>query len=59
MIDDISPSKMKECYQFVERQISVSWEDLKEDSEDIQMLEAMKNDPDCNVFTKAYEINWE
>lgn len=62
VIDDISPSKMKECYQFVERQVSVSWEDLKEeeaDSEDIQMLEAMKNNPDCNVFTKAYEINWE
>ncbi len=39
----------------------VSWDDIEEaepDEIDMQMLQAIKNDPDCHEFTAESEIDW-
>lgn len=38
------------------------WEDIEEeepDEIDIQMLESIRNNPDCHVFTNENDINWD
>ncbi len=40
----------------------VSWDDIEEeapDAIDLQMLQAIDEDPECHEFTKESDINWE
>lgn len=39
----------------------VTWdaiEEIEPDAIDLQMLKALENDPECHVFTKESDINW-
>lgn len=52
--DDIN-SKMKGV-------LNTSWDDIEEvepDEIDLQMLKAIEEDPECHIFTKESEINWD
>lgn len=47
------------CYR---QKYSPSWDDVEEecpDEIDLQMLEAIKSDPDCQEFTNEKDINWD
>ena len=41
--------------------MEVSWDDIEEgapDAIDLQMLEEIEKDPECHVFTKEENIDW-
>ena len=49
-------------WNLIQKKYTPSWDDIKEeepDAIDIQMLEAIKNDPDCREFTKENDIIWD
>ncbi len=49
-------------WKLIEKKYAPSWEDIEEeepDSIDIQMLEAIRNDPDCHEFTNGKDIEWD
>ncbi len=49
-------------WKLIEKKYAPSWEDIEEeepDSIDIQMLEAIRNDPDCHEFTNEKDIEWD
>lgn len=49
-------------WKLIEKKYAPSWEDIEEeepDSIDIQMLEAIRNDPDCHEFTSEKDIEWD
>lgn len=42
--------------------LNTSWDDIEEvepDEIDLQMLKAIEEDPECHIFTKESEINWD
>lgn len=49
-------------WNLIVKKYSPSWDDIEEeepDEIDLQMLEAIKNDPDCHEFTKESDIQWD
>lgn len=49
-------------WELIEKKFSPSWDDIEEempDEIDIQMLEAIKNDPECHEFTREQDIVWD
>lgn len=49
-------------WNLIVKKYSPSWDDIGEeepDEIDLQMLEAIKNDPDCHEFTKESDIQWD
>lgn len=49
-------------WEMIEEKFTPSWNTIEEvmpDEIDIQMLEAIKNDPECHEFTKEQDIIWD
>lgn len=49
-------------WNLIVEKYSPSWENIQEeepDETDLQMLEAIKNDPDCHEFTSESDIQWD
>ena len=49
-------------WKLIEKKYAPSWEDIEEeepDSIDIQMLVAIRNDPECHEFTNEKDIKWD
>ncbi len=57
----MSNSDAEDFWKLIEKKLSPSWDDIEEevpDDLDLQMLEAIKNDPECNEFTNEENISW-
>ncbi|WP_286080671.1 hypothetical protein [Parablautia intestinalis] len=49
-------------WNLIVKKYDPSWNDIEEeepDEADLQMLEAIKNDPDCHEFTNESDIKWD
>ncbi len=49
-------------WKLIEKKFSPSWEDIEEempDEIDLQMLNAIKHDPECHEFTREQDIDWD
>lgn len=57
----MSDADAENFWDIIVKKYSPSWDDVEEecpDEIDLQMLEAIKNDPDCQEFTNEKDINW-
>lgn len=48
--------------EIIKSKFRTSWDDIEEiepDEIDLQMLKAIEEDPECHIFTKESEINWD
>ncbi len=58
----MSDADAENFWDIIVKKYSPSWDDIEEecpDEIDLQMLEAIKNDPDCQEFTNEKDINWQ
>lgn len=49
-------------WRLIEKKFSPSWDDIEEeapDEIDLQMLEAIKHDPECHEFIREQDIVWD
>jgi len=58
----MSDSDAEEFWEIIKGKFRTSWDDIEEiepDEIDLQMLKAIEEDPECHIFTKESEINWD
>lgn len=58
----MSDSDAEEFWKIIKGRFRTSWDDIEEvepDEIDLQMLKAIEEDPECHIFTKENEINWD
>lgn len=49
-------------WELIEKNFSPSWDSIEEiepDEIDMQMLDAIKHDPECHEFTREQDIDWD
>ena len=57
----MSNSDAESFWELIVKKYTPSWESIEEeapDAIDFQMLESIKNDPECHEFTKECDIDW-
>ena len=57
----MSDAEAEMIWEHILKKFNRSWDDIEEDDPDafdMQMLEDIKNDPECHQFTKESDIVW-
>lgn len=57
----MSENDAENFWNLIVKKYSASWDNIEEetpDETDLQMLEAIKNDPECREFTRECDIEW-
>lgn len=60
-VEVMDDESIRKLWKIVESNFSTKWEDISEeepDDWDNKMIEDIKNNPDCKVFTDEADIIW-